>query len=74
MPGTNTLDILTGRVYQLKLDFIGIVNRNQQDGHQLRKKKHHGATRLESETEFFTNHPAYRNISWKKKIDPNTWR
>ena len=29
--GTNALDILTGRVYPLKLGFIGVVNRSQQD-------------------------------------------
>ena len=29
--GTNALDILSGRVYPLKLGFIGVVNRSQQD-------------------------------------------
>ncbi|CAG7847975.1 Dynamin-related protein DNM1 [Serendipita indica DSM 11827] len=29
--GTNAADILTGRVYPLKLGFIGVVNRSQQD-------------------------------------------
>ncbi|GMF50636.1 unnamed protein product [[Candida] boidinii] len=29
--GTNALDILTGKVYPLKLGFIGVVNRSQQD-------------------------------------------
>lgn len=29
--GTNALDILTGRVYPLKLGFVGVVNRNQMD-------------------------------------------
>lgn len=29
--GTNALDILTGRVYPLKLGFIGVVGRSQQD-------------------------------------------
>ena len=29
--GTNALDILTGRVYPLKLGFIGVVCRSQQD-------------------------------------------
>ncbi|MCO5599607.1 hypothetical protein L7F22_053713 [Adiantum nelumboides] len=29
--GTHALDILTGRVYPLKLGFIGVVNRSQQD-------------------------------------------
>ena len=59
--GTNALDILTGRVYPLKLGFIGIVNRSQQD---INSEKSMGDA-LESETEFFKNHPAYRNISYK---------
>lgn len=29
--GTNAVDILKGNVYPLKLGFIGIVNRSQQD-------------------------------------------
>lgn len=57
--GTNALDILTGRVYPLKLGFIGIVNRSQQDINMnipLDKS-------LEKEQEFFLQHPAYRNIA-----------
>ncbi|TFK73726.1 dynamin protein dnm1 [Pluteus cervinus] len=59
--GTNALDILTGRVYPLKLGFIGIVNRSQQD---IIGEKSMGDA-LDSETEFFRNHPAYRNIAHK---------
>lgn len=59
--GTNALDILTGRVYPLKLGFIGIVNRSQQDINSEKSM----ADALESETEFFRNHPAYRNIAHK---------
>ncbi|KAF7317763.1 Dynamin-related protein DNM1 [Mycena kentingensis (nom. inval.)] len=59
--GTNALDILTGRVYPLKLGFIGVVNRSQQD---INAEKPLTAA-LESETEFFRNHPAYRNIAHK---------
>lgn len=57
--GTNALDILTGRVYPLKLGFIGVVNRSQQDiqsGKSL-------AEALKSEEEFFRHHPAYRNMA-----------
>ena len=46
--GTNALDILTGRVYPLKLGFIGVVNRSQQD--IMAEKPMSQA--LESETEF----------------------
>ncbi|CCG81694.1 putative Dynamin-like GTPase Dnm1 [Taphrina deformans PYCC 5710] len=59
--GTNALDILSGRVYPLKLGFIGCVNRSQQDiqaGKSL-------ADALQSESEFFQSHAAYRNISNK---------
>lgn len=57
--GTHALDILTGRVYPLKLGFIGVVNRSQQDINgnvsMLSARR--------AEEEFFKSHPAYRNIS-----------
>ncbi|KIK56979.1 hypothetical protein GYMLUDRAFT_1011831 [Collybiopsis luxurians FD-317 M1] len=59
--GTNALDILTGRVYPLKLGFIGVVNRSQQDINSSKSM----SDALDSETEFFKNHPAYRNIAHK---------
>lgn len=57
--GTNALDILSGRVYPLKLGWIGVVNRSQQDiqGNKPMEEA------LKSESEFFRHHPAYRNIS-----------
>lgn len=57
--GTNALDILSGRVYPLKLGFIGVVNRSQQDiqGNKPMEEA------LQAETEFFKHHPAYRNIA-----------
>lgn len=57
--GTNALDILSGRVYPLKLGFIGVVNRSQQDI-QINKPM---SDALASEREFFRMHPAYRNIA-----------
>lgn len=57
--GTNALDVLTGRVYPLKLGFIGVVNRSQQD--IMADKPMSQA--LESETEFFKSHAGYRNIA-----------
>ena len=59
--GTNALDILTGRVYPLKLGFIGVVNRSQQD--IISEKSMTDA--LDSEAEFFKNHAAYRNMAHK---------
>jgi dynamin 1-like protein len=57
--GTNALDILSGRVYPLKLGWIGVVNRSQQDiqGNKPMEEA------LKSEQEFFKHHPAYRNIA-----------
>ncbi|TFK21843.1 dynamin protein dnm1 [Coprinopsis marcescibilis] len=59
--GTNALDILTGRVYPLKLGFIGVVNRSQQD--IISEKPM--ADAMDTELEFFRNHSAYRNIAHK---------
>lgn len=59
--GTNALDILTGRVYPLKLGFIGVVNRSQLDINSNKGMKE----ALESEMDFFKSHPAYRNIAHK---------
>ena len=59
--GTNALDVLTGRVYPLKLGFIGVVNRSQHDINSGKNMK----AALDSETEFFKSHPAYRNIAHK---------
>ena len=57
--GTNALDILTGRMYPLKLGFIGVVNRSQQD---INSNVPLGEARR-SEEEFFRSHLAYRNIA-----------
>jgi dynamin 1-like protein len=59
--GTHALDVLTGRTYPLKLGFIGVVNRSQQDINSDKSLK----DALDTETEFFANHPAYRNIAHK---------
>ncbi|KAI9809002.1 MAG: hypothetical protein M1825_002291 [Sarcosagium campestre] len=57
--GTNALDILSGRVYPLKLGFIGVVNRSQQDIQGDKSL----ADALRSEADFFRHHPAYRNMA-----------
>jgi dynamin 1-like protein len=57
--GTNALEILAGRVYPLKLGFIGIVNRSQQDISVSKSLK----DALKSEEAFFRQTPAYRNIA-----------
>lgn len=60
--GTNANDILTGRTYPLKLGFIGVVNRSQQD---INSEKPMDVA-LENEREFFATHPAYKNIAHKQ--------
>ncbi|KAF9192852.1 Dynamin- GTPase protein [Haplosporangium sp. Z 767] len=57
--GTNSLDILSGRAYPLKLGFIGVVNRSQADIQNNKPM----AEAFKSETEFFQSHPAYRAIA-----------
>ncbi|KAL6858548.1 dynamin-like protein [Trichoderma novae-zelandiae] len=57
--GTNALDILSGRVYPLKLGFIGVVNRSQQDIQGNKPME----DALKAEMDFFKHHPAYRNIA-----------
>jgi dynamin 1-like protein len=57
--GTNALDVLMGRVYPLKLGFIGVVNRSQQDINSEKSMK----DALDAETELFKTHSAYRNIA-----------
>lgn len=57
--GTNAVDILNGRVYPLKLGFIGVVNRSQQDINSERSME----DALIAETEFFANHHAYRSMA-----------
>lgn len=57
--GTNALDILTGRTYPLKLGFVGIVNRSQQDiisGVPMDEAR-------QKEEDFFQSHSVYRNIA-----------
>ncbi|ORY25823.1 putative Dynamin protein dnm1 [Naematelia encephala] len=57
--GTNALDILTGRTYPLKLGFVGVVNRSQQD--IMQDLPMEDARRKEEE--FFHTHPVYRNLA-----------
>lgn len=59
--GTNALDILSNRVYPLKLGWIGVVNRSQQD---IQGNKPMDDA-LKDEENFFKLHPAYRNIAMK---------
>ncbi|KAI8144758.1 Dynamin central region-domain-containing protein [Fennellomyces sp. T-0311] len=57
--GTNALDILTGRAFPLKLGFVGLVNRSQQDILTNRSME----SALSAEKEFFERHAAYKGIA-----------
>ena len=57
--GTNAIDILTGRIYPLKLGFIGVVNRSQQDINEDKPME----DALAAEEDYFRMHPAYRLIA-----------
>lgn len=59
--GTNAMDILSGRVYPLKLGWIGVVNRSQQD---IQGNKPMDEA-LKDEESFFKLHPAYRALATK---------
>jgi dynamin 1-like protein len=63
--GTHTFDVLTGRVYPLKLGFIGVVNRSQRDIDCDKSMPN----ALESRTEFFRSHPQYWNIVLKNDME-----
>lgn len=59
--GTHALEILSGRMYPLRLGFVGVVNRSQHDinnGVPLAEARR-------AEEEFFRTHLAYRSIAHK---------
>jgi len=56
--GTNALEVLEGRLYPLKLGYIGVVCRSQKDILDGKSMKNS----LKSEEEFFENNIAYRSI------------
>lgn len=57
--GTNALDVLLGKVIPLKLGFIGVINRSQED---INNNTSINAA-LTAEMQFFQKHPAYRAIA-----------
>ncbi len=57
--GTDCMDTLLGKVYPLKLGFIGVINRSQQD---INKNKDIKSAQA-AEAAYFENHPLYRSIS-----------
>jgi dynamin 1-like protein len=62
--GTDAMDMINGRVINLRRGFVGVVNRSQQaikDAVTIRES-------LSSEAAFFENHPAYRTVASKMGI------
>ena len=57
--GTHALDVLLGKQFPLKLGFIGVVNRSQQD--IITNKSMDEA--IQAEKLFFQSHGSYRSIS-----------
>jgi len=56
--GTNALEVLQGKVLPLKLGYIAVMNRSQQD--IINSKPMTEA--LKAEEEFFANHPQYKSL------------
>lgn len=63
--GTNAMDVLHGRVYPLRLGFIGVVNRSQHDINTNRSIDE----ALKAEKDFFASHPLYSSIKSKSGYD-----
>eukprot|EP00126_Sphaerothecum_destruens_P012302 Sdes_comp21093_c0_seq1m19775 len=57
--GTDAVDILTGRVYPVKLGIYGVVNRSQKDINENKDI----TCALEQEAAFFSSHASYRALS-----------
>lgn len=57
--GTNARDVLLNKVYPLKLGYIGVVNRSQQDINTQKKV----SAAVEAEKKFFETNPAYADIA-----------
>jgi len=57
--GTDAADMLQGKVYPLKLGYVGVVNRSQKD---IKDKKPMKAAHAE-EKRYFESHPAYMHMA-----------
>lgn len=57
--GTDALDILENREFPLRRGYVGIVNRSQADINGKKDIR----TALESEADYFKNHPVYKDLA-----------
>jgi replication fork clamp-binding protein CrfC len=62
--GTNALEMIEGKLYPLKLGYVGVVCRSQEDIHNNVPMQEH----LLKEKEFFENSPIYSNYSQRLGI------
>lgn len=62
--GTDAMEVLKGRHVNLKLGFVGVVNRGQ---HDIETKKPIQEA-LKAEKEYFENHPSYKSIAHQMGI------
>jgi dynamin 1-like protein len=63
--GTDALEMLENRVYPLRLGYVGVVCRSQEDITKKVQMRNH----LSFEKTFFTNHPKYSKIAGRLGTD-----
>ena len=68
--GTDAMEMLKGKVYPLKLGYVGVVCRSQEDINNKKTIKKH----LEDEKKFFSVHEKYRVISHSMGIPYLSWK
>ena len=68
--GTDAMEMLKGRTYNLKLGYVGVICRSQEDiNHNKAISKH-----LEDEKKFFGTHDKYRLIAQTMGIPYLSWK
>lgn len=68
--GTDAMDMLKGRLYPLKLGYVGVMCRSQLDINNNKSISKH----LEDEKKFFSTHEKYRQISHTMGIPYLSWK
>lgn len=68
--GTDAMEMLKGKLYPLKLGYVGVMCRSQADINANKLIKKH----LEDEKKFFTTHEKYRAIAHSMGIPHLSWK
>ena len=68
--GTDAMEMLKGKLYPLKLGYVGVICRSQEDINNKKSIKKH----LEDEKKFFSTHEKYRMISKTLGIPYLSWK